>query len=110
MPALIMEAHLITILQQIRWTDLFASFDLDIKHKPGKENTVPDALSRRLDYKMILCGLFSSSTLPDTEFLRNLRTALSVDPVAKNLLCSASAMESSYRNINGLLYLLDEQR
>jgi hypothetical protein len=27
---------------QVRWTDLFASFDLDIKYKPGKENTVPE--------------------------------------------------------------------
>jgi hypothetical protein len=67
--------------RQIRWTDLFSTFDLDIRYKPGKENTVPDALSRRPDCKMILWGLFNSSPLPDTEFLRNLRTALSADPV-----------------------------
>jgi hypothetical protein len=94
--------------RQVRWTDLFAS--LDIKYKPGKENTVPDAFSRRPDYKMILCGLFNSSPLPDTDFLRNLRTALTADPVTKNLLCPATANNSNYRSINGLLYLLGEQR
>jgi hypothetical protein len=96
--------------RQVRWTDLFASFDLDIKYKPGKENTVPDALSRRPDYKMILRGLINSSPLPDTDFLRYLRTALSADPVTKNLLCPATASNFNYRSVNGLLYLLDKQR
>jgi hypothetical protein len=59
---------------------------------------------------MILCGLFNSFLLPDIDFLRLLRTSLSADPVTENLLCSATSSNSSYRNINGLLYLFDEQR
>jgi hypothetical protein len=64
--------------RQVRWTDLFATFDLDIKYKPVRENIVPDALSRRPDLKsvscepdvkIVLCALFNSKPLPDTDFL-----------------------------------------
>jgi len=31
--------------KQVRWQDTLAFFNVDIRHKPGKENIVPDALS-----------------------------------------------------------------
>ena len=33
-------------LRLVRASEFFQRFDLDVKHKPGKENIVPDALSR----------------------------------------------------------------
>jgi hypothetical protein len=32
-------------LKQVRWQDTLALFNVDIQHKPGKDNVVPDALS-----------------------------------------------------------------
>jgi hypothetical protein len=102
----------------VRWTDLFATFDLDINYKPGRENIVPDALSRRPDLrsvscapdlKIVSCALFNSKRLPDTDFLRRLREALSEDPVCAQLIQAASQASSSYRCISGLLYVLDEK-
>ncbi len=34
--------------KQVRWQDTLALFNVDIRHKPGKENIVPDALSRNV--------------------------------------------------------------
>ncbi len=31
--------------KQVRWQNTLALFDVDIRHKPGKENVVPDVLS-----------------------------------------------------------------
>jgi hypothetical protein len=41
--------------RQVRWTELFSDFGLDIEYKLECENVVPDALSRRPDLKMVLC-------------------------------------------------------
>ncbi|MGI0135350.1 MAG: reverse transcriptase domain-containing protein [Candidatus Micrarchaeaceae archaeon] len=35
--------------RQVRWAEIMAPFDLTIQYKPGKENRVADALSRRPD-------------------------------------------------------------
>ena len=37
--------------RQIRWTQVLAQYDLKITYRPGKENLVADALSRRPDHK-----------------------------------------------------------
>lgn len=36
--------------RQTRWNELLADFDLEFHYRPGEENEVPDALSRRSDY------------------------------------------------------------
>jgi len=33
--------------KQVRWQDTLALFNVDIRHKPGKEIVVPDALSQK---------------------------------------------------------------
>jgi hypothetical protein len=40
----------------VRWQDTLALFNVDIRHKPGKENVVPDALSRKHQLKMVYVG------------------------------------------------------
>jgi hypothetical protein len=33
--------------KQVRWQDTLALFNVDIRHKPEKENVVPDVLSQK---------------------------------------------------------------
>ncbi len=42
--------------KQVRWQDTLALFNVDIRHKPGKENAVPDALSRKHQLKVVYVG------------------------------------------------------
>jgi len=37
--------------RQARWMELLQEYDFDFRYKPGKDNVVPDALSRRPDHK-----------------------------------------------------------
>ncbi len=39
--------------KQVRWQDTLALFNVDIQHKPGKENIVRDALSRKHQLKVV---------------------------------------------------------
>jgi hypothetical protein len=39
--------------KQVRWQDTLALFNVDIRHKPGKENIVPDALSRKHQLRVV---------------------------------------------------------
>jgi hypothetical protein len=39
--------------KQVRWQDTLALFNVNIRHKPRKENVVPDALSRKHQLKMV---------------------------------------------------------
>lgn len=98
--------------RQMRWTELFQSFDLDIQYKPGRENTVPDALSRRPDLKTVLCAMFNSQPLPDQDFLHRVRSGYAADPVANHLFQSqqtpsATGANPAYRVINNLLFFVD---
>jgi len=42
--------------KQVRWQDTLALFNVDIRHKPGKENVVPDALSWKHQLKVVYVG------------------------------------------------------
>jgi len=42
--------------KQVRWQDTLASFNVDIRHKPGKENIIPDALSRKHQLRVVYVG------------------------------------------------------
>ncbi len=42
--------------KQVRWQDTLALFNVDIRHKPGKENVVPDALSQKHQLKVVYMG------------------------------------------------------
>jgi hypothetical protein len=42
--------------KQMRWQDTLALFNVDIRHKPGKENVVPNALSWKHQLKVVCVG------------------------------------------------------
>jgi hypothetical protein len=42
--------------KQMRWQDTLALFNVNIRHKPRKENVVPDALSRKHQLKVVYVG------------------------------------------------------
>jgi hypothetical protein len=40
-----------------RWVMAIMEFDFDIEHRPGKDNTIADALSRSFEYDPVECTL-----------------------------------------------------
>ncbi len=42
--------------KQVRWQDTLALFNVVIQHKPGKENMVPNALSRKHQFQVVYVG------------------------------------------------------
>jgi hypothetical protein len=42
--------------KQVRWQDTLALFNVDIRHKPGKENVVLNALSQKHQLKVVYVG------------------------------------------------------
>jgi RNase H-like domain found in reverse transcriptase len=95
--------------RQQRWAEIFMDFDLDIVYKRGADNVVADALSRRPDLKALL----SSFVLPSDDFLNRIRAAYPSDPIAAQLLQTATAqrgdaMNPACRAIDGLLFFIDE--
>ena len=43
-----------------RWLSFFAEYNFEVKYKPGKQNALADALSRRPDYELSLVTTLSS--------------------------------------------------
>jgi hypothetical protein len=63
--------------QQVRWQDTLALFNVDIRHKLGKENIVPDALNRKHQLKVVYVG--------ETELQKEVRLANPRDEFAKEV-------------------------
>ena len=61
--------------RQAGWLDFIQEFNLDIIYRPGKENTVADALSRRPDY--VINSLYAIS--PPKTFLSDVHSASKQD-------------------------------
>ncbi len=63
--------------KQVRWQDTLALFNVDIRHKPEKENIVPDALSQKHQLRMVYVG--------ETELQKEVRLASRRDAFAKEV-------------------------
>jgi hypothetical protein len=63
--------------KQVRWQDTLALFNVDIQHKPRKENIVPDALSWKHQLKVVYVG--------DTELQKEVRLVSRRDVFAKEV-------------------------
>jgi len=57
------------------WQDTLALFNVDIRHKPEKENMVPDVLSRKHQLKVVYVG--------ETKFQKEIRFGSRHDEFAK---------------------------
>jgi hypothetical protein len=63
--------------KQVRWQDTLALFNVDIRHKPDKENIVSDALSRKHQLKVVYVG--------ETKLQKEVRLASRQDAFAKEV-------------------------
>jgi hypothetical protein len=83
--------------KQIRWQDTLALFNVNIRHKPGKENVVPDALSRKHQLKVVYMG--------EIELQKEIRLVNHRDGLAKEIKQNIQkGIKSHFHLRNGLLW------
>ncbi|KAK8716654.1 hypothetical protein V6N13_043959 [Hibiscus sabdariffa] len=83
--------------KQACWQEFLAEFDFSMEYKPGKVNSVADALSRRYDLEFL--------SLPKGLLLERIKDGLSHDPKAKMLIDLANEGETlKFWFEEGLLY------
>lgn len=85
--------------RQVRWSEFLQQFDYEITYRPGKENVVADALSRRPDHK--LSAVRESVPIIDDTILDDIRRAYQSDRVAKQILEKGS---TEYNVKDGMIY------
>ena len=64
--------------KQWRWADVLACFNVDLIHKPGRDNVVPDALNRRQELRIIFTG--------ESSLMRKIREGYQDDEESKKTL------------------------
>jgi hypothetical protein len=83
--------------KQVRWQNTLALFNVDIRHKPGKENIMADALSRKHQLKVVYVG--------ETELQKEVRLASRRDAFAKEFRQNIqNGAKSHFHLRNGLLW------
>ncbi|POM71188.1 LOW QUALITY PROTEIN: Pol protein [Phytophthora palmivora] len=76
-----------------RWLSFFAEYDFEVKYKPGRQNALADALSRRPNYEFAHVTSVSSSV---TELIR---AAYAQDDVCVAVLRAVGSEESKDLNV-----------
>ncbi len=83
--------------KQVKWQDTLALFNVDIRHKPEKENVVFDALSRKHQLKVVYVG--------ETKFDNEVRFKNCCDEFAKERKQNIQKGTKSHFHLrNGLLW------
>jgi hypothetical protein len=83
--------------KQVRWQDTLALFNVDTRHKLGKENIVPDALNRKHQLRVVYVG--------ETELRKEVQLASRRDAFAKEVRQSIqNGAKSHFHLRNGLLW------
>jgi hypothetical protein len=84
-------------LKQVRWQDTLALFNVDIWHKPRKENVVPNALSWKHQLKVVYVG--------ETELQKEVWLASRRDEFEKEVKQNIQkGIKSHFHLQNGLLW------
>jgi hypothetical protein len=87
--------------RQAGWLDFLQEFNLEIIYRPGKDNTVADALSRRPDY--VINAVFTLS--PPVNLLQTVQTASKRDEQYTRLLHQVqSKTRTDFKVRDNLLY------
>jgi hypothetical protein len=83
--------------KQVRWQDTLALFNVDIRHKPGKDNIMLDALSRKHQLRVVYVG--------EMKLQKEVRLASRRDAFAKEVRQSIqNGAKSHFHLRNGLLW------
>ncbi len=83
--------------KQVKWQDTLALFNVDIRHKPRKENVVLDALIRKHQLKVVYVG--------ETELQKEVRLASYRDEFTKEMMQNIqNGAKSHFHLQNGLLW------
>ena len=89
--------------RQAKWLQLMAEVDVSIKHHPGKENVIADALSR----PPLHCNATVAQIAPGAALLDEMRAAYLMDPAALNIIQSIHAGENTAFALRDGLLLWD---
>jgi len=93
-----------TPLQQ-KWITKLLGYEFVVEYKPGKENKVADALSRKMEESKE--GNLSAITAPANTWLEQLRTSYAIDPKLQQIikkLEQGSLASQNYKQQDGLLF------
>ena len=98
-----LHSHKLITGRDLRWYQIIAAkagVYAEIKHKPGKENVVADALSRRPDHS--LCAIHA--VMPQGELLQRIQSAYTIDPDYAAIAVTLADPDSKYYLENDILY------
>ncbi|KAE8963735.1 hypothetical protein PR001_g29279, partial [Phytophthora rubi] len=94
-----------------RWLSFFAEYNFTVEYKPGKQNVLADALSRRPDYELAHLAYLESplyelirEAYADDDDLAGLVEALSAPNMAVELTARQRSRLHRYSVVEGLLY------
>jgi hypothetical protein len=92
--------------RQARWQETLSQFDFEIVYKPGKQNVVADALSRRNDHQLTNLNSNVTNSTVNTELYQQIQSAYENDVVYKLVLAKLTSGDTNGNHLlqNGIIY------